>query len=339
MKNPNPSGVFQDIHDIRVEEREKPAISDDSVIVKVAKTGICGTDLHIYHDGLVPRGSVLGHEFSGELIEIGKDVKDLKIGDRVVVNPMYNGVGLGLAPGGFAKYVKIDLAKLNQNIFKIPDNIDAQKGALIEPLSVGLAAINISDVHPQDNILVTGCGTIGLVTIAGLKSKGIDNIIASDISYKRLELAKKMGAKYTFNPTTDGDMKAFVSECNGEVDSLNYAGKLPNLTAAFECSGVSALLAQNMELLAPDGKLTVLAIYSKDLIVDPNLVVYKRLTVKGSLFYKPEDFLEAIELSSKGKLDISPLVTHQFPLAELPKAFEIQADGSKSVKVLVDCHE
>ncbi|WP_215226166.1 zinc-dependent alcohol dehydrogenase [Echinicola shivajiensis] len=339
MKNSNPSGVFHEIHDIKVEEREKPIISDDSVIVKVAKTGICGTDLHIYHEGLVPRGSVLGHEFSGELIEIGKDVQGLNIGDRVVINPMYNGIGLGLAPGGFAKYVKIDAAKLNQNIYKIPDNIDSKKGALIEPLSVGLAAINITDVHPQDNILVTGCGTIGLVTIAGLKSKGIDNIIASDISSKRLELAKKVGAKYAFNPSTDGNMKDFVSKTYGEVDSLNYAGKLPNLTAVFECSGVSALLAQNMELLAPDGKLTVLAIYSKDLIVDPNLVVYKRLTVRGSLFYKPEDFLEAIELSSNGKLDISPLVTHQFPLAELPKAFETQADGSKSVKVLVDCQE
>ncbi|WP_186757828.1 zinc-dependent alcohol dehydrogenase [Echinicola salinicaeni] len=339
MKNSNPSGVFHAIHDIRVEEMDQPEISANSVIVKVAKTGICGTDLHIYHEGLVPKGSVLGHEFSGELIEIGKDVKDLKIGDRVVINPMYNGVGLGLAPGGFANFVKIDGAKLNQNIFKIPDNIDSEKGALIEPLSVGLAAINITDVHPHDKVLVTGCGTIGLVTIAGLKSKGIENIIASDISSKRLELAKKMGAKHTFNPTTDGDIKTFVSQTYGEVDSLNYAGKLPNLTVAFECSGVSALLAQSMDLLAPDGKLTVLAIYSKDLVVDPNLVVYKRLTVKGSLFYKPEDFLEAIELSSKGKLDISPLVTHQFPLAELPKAFETQADGSKSVKVLVDCQE
>ena len=336
MKSSNPSGVFHDIHDIRVEDKESPQISDDSVIIKVEMTGICGTDLHIYHEGLVPPGSVLGHEFCGELIDVGGDVKDLKTGERVVVNPMINGVGLGLSPGGFARYVKVDKASVNSNIFKIPESITSEKGALIEPLSVGLAAINKTDLKKTDNVLVTGCGTIGLVTIAGLKAKGIKNIVASDISEKRLELAKTLGASHTFNPKSDGDLKDLITDNFGTVGSLNYAGELPNLNAAFECSGVSPLLKQSMELLAPDGNLTVLAIYSKEMTVDPNNMVYKRLNVKGSLFYTSEDFLEAIDLMDTGKVDLSPIVSHHFPLNELPEAFKVQADSSKSVKVIVD---
>ncbi|OMP31680.1 zinc-binding dehydrogenase [Mangrovimonas sp. DI 80] len=336
MKEANPSGVFHDVHDIRVLDKEVPEITDDSVIIKVEMTGICGTDLHIYHEGLVPQGSVLGHEFCGELVEVGKDVKDLKVGDRVVVNPMYNGVGLGPSPGGFAKFVKIDKAKANHNIYVIPDTISSEKGALVEPFCVGLAAINKTQLTAKDNVLVSGCGTIGLVTIAGLKSKGVENIIASDISEKRLELAKTLGAKYTFNPKTDGSLKDKVTELFGSVMALDYSGKLPNLTAAFECSGVSALFGQCLELLAPDGKLTVLAIYSKDMTISPNHVVYKRLQIRGSLFYSNEDFLEAIDLMDKGIVDLTPIVSHHFPLTDLPKAFEVQSDSSQSVKVIVD---
>lgn len=337
MSKLNPSGVFRGVHDIRVEDMQAPGISDDSIIIKVDMTGICGTDLHIYHEGLVPVGSVLGHEFSGEIVETGKAVKDLKTGERVVVNPMNNGVGLGLSPGGFANYVKIANAVRNVNVFPIGSGVSKVHGALVEPLSVGLAAINMSNISPEDNVLVTGCGTIGLVTIAGLKGKGVKNIIASDISPKRLELAAKMGASIVFNPAEKGDLQAVITENFGTVRSLNYQPDLPKLTAAFECSGVGAVLKQSMELLAPDGKLTVLAIYGKEFTADPNHIVYKRLRIRGSLFYAPSDFLEAISLIESGKVDLAPIVSHQFPLAELPRAFEVQADSSQSVKVIVDC--
>ncbi|MBD0824915.1 zinc-dependent alcohol dehydrogenase [Aestuariibaculum marinum] len=338
MKEKNPSGVFQGIHEIKVEERELPILTNDSVILKVEATGICGTDLHIYHEGLVPSGSVLGHEFCGELVEVGEAVENLKVGDRVVVNPMYNGIGLGISAGGFAKQVKVDQALLGKNIHKISDKITSDKGALLEPLTVGLAAINKTHLTSSDNVLVSGCGTIGLVVIAALKSKGIENIIATDISEKRLELAKTLGAKFTFNPTKDGDLKDFIVEHYGEVDALDYSGKVPNLTSVFECTGVSPLFAQCLELLAPDGKMTVLAIYSKETTVNPNLVVYKRLNVQGSLFYTDEDFAEAIALVESGKVDVTPIITHRFPLDELPKAFEVQADSSQSVKVVVNCN-
>ncbi len=335
MNAKNPSGVFHKVHDIRVEERDSPTITNDSVIIQVEMTGVCGTDLHIYHEGLVPPGSVIGHEFCGQIVEKGDDVKDLNVGDRVVVNPMHNGVGLGLSPGGFARYVRIDQARKDVNIFTIPESINSEKGSLIEPLTVCLSAINNTDFKPTDNVLVTGCGTIGLSTISALKSKGVTNIVASDISERRLELAKKMGAKYTFNPKTDGDLKVFLENEFGTVPSLNYAGDLPNLNTAFECSGISPILQQVADMMAPDGNLTVIAIYSQEMTLDPNTIVYKRLKIVGSLFYANEDFQEAIDLVSSGKVDLTPIVSHQFPLDQLTKAFEVQADSSQSVKVIV----
>lgn len=127
-------------------------------------------------------------------------------------------------------------------MFLIPA-INNEKGALIEPLSVGLAGVNITEMESDDSILVTGFGTIGLVTIAALKSKGFENIIASDISDKKLELAKTLGAKFTFNPSGDGSLKDMITTNYGIENSLNYAGELPTLKATFECSGVSAVLS------------------------------------------------------------------------------------------------
>lgn len=340
MSNENLTGVFNAVHDIQVQSRDIPTASGNEVVVKVEKAGICGSDLHIYHtglDGLIPRGSVLGHEFCGIVHAVGSDVVGLKEGERVMVNPMYEATGLGGMPGGFSNYMKVANCVLDKTIFKLPDNITSEKGALLEPLTVVLAAINSTKIKPEENVLVTGCGTIGLSTIAALKSKGVENIIATDISETRLGIAERMGAKYTFNPTKDGDLKTFIVSKYGEVDNLTHSGKVPNLTASFECSGVSQIVESTIDYLAPDGKFTLLAVYGKGVGINPNDFIFKRIQLLGSFFYKDEDFTEAIELTTSGKVDLTPIVTHQFPLAELPEAFEVQADSAKSIKVLVNC--
>ncbi len=339
MENQNLSGVYHDIHDVRADLLQMPTISDDAVIIKVGFAGICGTDLHIYHQGLVPPGSVLGHEFSGYITEVGSNVTDFKIGDHVVVNPMTQGIGLGVSPGGFAQYIKVENVQKNINLYHLPDTVTPIQGALIEPLTVALAAVNKTNYSEDDITLVTGCGTIGLVTIAALKAKGVKTIIASDISDIRLEKAKNLGATHTFNPShtynpaQQSDLRSYIIKNFGTKMALDYSGEIPNLNAAFECSGVSVLLAEVINTLAPDGNLTILAIYNKTTSFDPNAIVYKRLTVKGSLFYTFEDFGEAIDLVANGTIDVSNIVTHTFELSEIGKAFEIQADSTQSIKV------
>lgn len=332
----NPSGVFHDVHDIRIDKLEMPKITPAGIIIKVARAGICGTDLHFYRELMIPKGSVLGHEFTGTITEVGKEVTEFKTGTRVVVNPMIAGTGIGVTPGGFANYVLIDQAKEGHNVYTLPDAIDDDQGALIEPISVGRAAVNIAGVSPEHHALIFGAGTIGLVTLASLKQKGLQNIIVSDISEVRLEIAKKLGASETFNPLKDGEITDFIKEKYGTAKSLVWGPDLPNLQLVFECTGIAGIFKQGIENLAPDGKMVVLGTYSEEVNVNPNTILNNRLNIKGSMSYTAKDFKESIDLVASGAIDVSPIITHHFPLSELPRAFEIQADSKVSVKVVIE---
>ena len=330
-------GVFHGVHDIRVDESTKPTCEDTGVVIKVKKAGICGSDLHFYHAPIVPVGSVLGHEFIGVIEEVGNKVADLEVGMRVVVNPMIAGTGLGISPGGFANYVHIDNAVINVNVLPIPDSISKEQGALIEPLTVGYAGVCIANVSDETNAMVFGTGTIGLSTIASLNAKGVKTIIASDISDKRLEMAKDLGATITYNPATAKiSLNDFLIQELGSTPSM-FGQPIPNLHAAFECSGVPSVFNNALGALGRKGSLVILAAYSKSIDVDiNNVVLLKALSIHGSFAYSSQEMLEVIELVSSGKVDLTSIVTHEFPLQQLPEAFETQANSQISVKVLVD---
>ncbi|RIV70155.1 zinc-dependent alcohol dehydrogenase [Flagellimonas aequoris] len=332
----NLQGVFHGVHDIRVDESSRPKNTDDGVIIKVSKAGICGSDIHFYHSEIVPPGSVLGHEFTGVINEVGQNVKGLSPGMRVVVNPMVNGIGLGLKPGGFANYIHVENAARNVNVIPIPENISKEQGALIEPLTVGYAGVNLVAVKKETNAIVFGAGTIGLATIASLASKGVKTIIASDVSDKRLEKARELGATITFNPSSAKmGLQDFLIEKLGSTPSL-FGMELPNLDAAFECSGVPSVFIDALNGLRIKGKLIILATYPQKIEIDiSHLVLQKALTVQGSFAYTSEEMIQVIDLVSSGKVDLTSIVTHEYALKELPQAFETQADSQKSIKVLV----
>ncbi|MCD8739024.1 zinc-binding dehydrogenase [Mucilaginibacter roseus] len=331
----NPSGSFQGVHDIRVLDLPIPELTDDSVLIKIAMAGICGSDLHFYHEPLLPPGTVLGHEFTGTIQAVGKNIKDLDVGSRVVVNPMIAGTGLGHAPGGFARYILIEKAKAGYNVLTIPNQITDDKGALIEPLTVGLAAVKLSDIKPGQTALITGAGPIGLAVLASLNALGIHDVAVSDVSETRLKIADDMGAKFIFNPSEDGDMAKFLSDSFGKNIPGVMGTELPNLNFAFECSGVTPVFWQSVEVLGQNGELIVVAGYSKKVELDPNVVLQHALRIKGSFAYSSEDMQDAIDLVAEGKIDLTPIITHRFLLKDLPEAFATQADGKISVKVLV----
>lgn len=333
----NLTGVFHGVHDIRVDESTKPEVSDNGVVIKVIKAGICGSDIHFYHTPMVPVGSVLGHEFTGVIEAVGGDVADLSAGMRVLVNPMISGVGLGIKPGGFANYVHMENAQKGVNIIPIPDQITKEQGALIEPLTVGYAGVALAEVTEDSNVIVFGTGTIGLAVIASLAAKGVKTIIASDISEKRLAMAKALGATLTYNPATAAkSLNEFLTEELGSTTSL-FGVKNPNLDVALECSGVPAVFLDGLQNLGAQGKMIILATYPKDIEINVSyLILAKALTVKGSFAYTSAQMQEVVDLVAAGKIDLTPIVTHEFPLTELPEAFAVQADSKQSVKVLVD---
>ncbi|TJZ53700.1 hypothetical protein FAZ15_16875 [Sphingobacterium olei] len=331
----NPSGVFHGVHDIRVDNLPFPEVTADAVLIKVAMAGICGSDIHFYHQPMVPEGSVLGHEFCGTIVEVGTNVTEFSIGTRVVVNPTIQGTGLGSNPGGFADYVLINNAKLGIDVFPIPETISDEQGAMMEPLSVGLSAVNLAQVKTSDNVVIFGAGTIGLTVLASLGALDVKNVVISDISDARLEIARTLGAKYTFNPIKDGDISVFLKETFGKTSNLFYQKEIPNVQVVFDCAGVPAIFAQGIEILAPKGQYIVLAIYSKKAEIDPLSLVNCMLSIKGILAFSSAEMQQAIELVAAGKIDLTPIVSHRFALSKLPEAFEVQADSKLSVKVLV----
>ncbi len=202
--------VYYGIEDVKIEERPKPTPGPKDVIVKNVCAGICGTDISAYYHGGEPYGikpnHIFGHEMAGYVVEVGSEVNDISVGMRCFVNPVTIKVP-GSAPaieiadmaGAFGEYVLVEEAKIDYNIFPLPENVTFEEAAIIEPFNVGNRAVNNGHAKPGEKCVVYGAGPIGLCAVASLKGKGIKDIVVIDLNNRRLTVAKKMGC-YTFNP-------------------------------------------------------------------------------------------------------------------------------------------
>lgn len=310
-----------------------PQAGPQDVVIRVAVCGICGTDLAFYRHGSAPSGAILGHEFSGRIVALGTDVAGLAVGDRVVVNPMFNGLGLGQVAGAFAQYIRISDARIGHNIFHLPASISDELGALIEPFAVGLHAVNKAAVTPADRTVIFGAGTIGLCVLAALRARGVADILVVDLSERRLALARQMGASATHNPATSS-APAFVGSHYGS-EALRYAEEPVALaTVAFDCAGAGPALRDAMHSLAPHGRLLIVADPHGHSLPNLRFVMLRELHVMGALAYETE-FPEVIDFLDKRTVDLSPLVTHRYPLGAIDEAFRMQMNPDEAVKVLV----
>ncbi|HEX7819265.1 MAG TPA: zinc-binding dehydrogenase [Sphingobium sp.] len=312
---------------------DMPDIGPRDVLIRVAVCGICGTDLSFYRHGSAPSGAILGHEFSGRIDAVGEEVSGVTIGQRVVVNPMSNALGLGRVAGAFAQYVRLAGADVGSNLFSLPDSISDEMGALIEPFAVALHAVNRAAVTAEDRAVIFGAGTIGLCVLTALKARGVRDVLVIDLSDRRLDLARRMGASDVHNPA-NGNPLAFIRAHYGE-ESVRYMSEpLALASVAFDCAGALAALRDMTRALAAKGRLVLVADPHDHGLPDLRLVMLRELTVIGALAYETE-FPDVIDLLDRGVIDLSPLVTHRFPLGEIAEAFRVQLDPDKAVKVLV----
>jgi 2-desacetyl-2-hydroxyethyl bacteriochlorophyllide A dehydrogenase len=310
-----------------------PAAGPDDILVRVSACGICGTDLGFYREGSMPSGTILGHEFSGRLVTVGSNVGGLAPGQRVVVNPTPDGVGLGRISGAFAQYVRLTGARAGHNVFALPDSVSDELGALVEPFAVGMHAVNRSGLKADDRIVIYGAGTIGLCVLAALRARGARNVLVVDLSEKRLELARALGTSAVHN-ARDGDARAFVGQHYGEEELRFLPGPVAHATLVFECAGAPASLRDAMRSLAPGGRLMMVADPHGHALPDLRLVMIRELTVIGAMGYENE-FPEVIDLLDRGVVDLTPLITHRYQLDEIAEAFRVQMNSEAAVKVLV----
>ena len=335
---------WHDRKDVRVEELEIPQPKANQIKIEVKYCGICGSDLHEYLGGpiFIPVDKphpytgekaplVMGHEFSGEVVEVGPEITKFKVGDRVTVEPIHakdglkgkynldpnlNFIGLAGGGGGFSEYVVVN----EDQAHKLPDNVDFEQGALTEPAAVGLYAVRQSRIQAGDTAAVFGCGPIGLLVIDALRAAGASRIFAVELSPERQAKAKELGA-IVVDPSKEDAVESIRRQTNGGVN------------VSFEVTGVPAVLQQSLEAAEKGGELVVVSIWEKPATIHPNEIQEK--TMKGVIAYR-DVFPKVLELMGKGYFSKDILVTKRIKLEDIvEEGFNALVKEKSQVKILV----
>lgn len=312
----------------------RPEVGPQDVLIGVRKTSICGTDLHILNwdewaQETIPVPMTVGHEFMGEIVELGDGVEGLKVGQRVAGEGhitcghcrncragrrhfCHNHVGLGVTrPGAFAEFVAIPAA----NVFPLPDHIDDDVAAVLDPLGNATHTALSFDLVGED-VLITGAGPIGIMATAIARHVGARFIVVTDLNSYRLGLAKAFGADRPFKPE-QGSLEAVMNEL----------GMTEGFDVGMEMSGSGEAFNQMLAVMNHGGRVAVLGIPHHDVTLDLKSVIFKGLTLKG--IYGRLIFETWYKMSAmlKGGLDISSIITHRFPVEMFEEAFAITASG------------
>jgi L-idonate 5-dehydrogenase len=333
--------------DLRVENFPTPAVEAGQARVRVRTGGICGSDLHYYQHGgfgaiRLQQPMVLGHEIAGAIDEVAAGVASLARGDRVAVNPSrpcgacrycqmglhnhcldmrYYGSAMRMPhmQGAFRQEIVIDA---NQ-AFHLADGVTDAEGAMAEPLSVALHAVNRAGPLLGRSVLVTGCGPIGAMVVIAARRAGATHIVATDVVDQTLRKAAKVGADETINVAQQPEALARHGADKGRFDVL------------FEASGNERALRSAFEVVRPRGVIVQLGLSGGEMTLPFNMVVAKEFDVRGAFRFH-EEFGVAVDLINKGLVDLKPLISATLPFRDAGRAFALAADRSQSMKVLLD---
>jgi 2-desacetyl-2-hydroxyethyl bacteriochlorophyllide A dehydrogenase len=320
-------------NDWRLDDVPDPDPGPRDALVRVAACGICGTDVSYVHMGLIPGHPIpLGHEMAGVVEWVGDDVSDVSVGDRVVVCPSDGGsgpMGTGGTEGGLTPLLRVPEAANGRRLFRVPDGMALTTAALAEPLAVGMQAVNQSDAKPGEKVAVFGCGPIGLLALATLADRGIDDVVAIDLSRARLDLAKELGAAHVLDPA-EVDVWEELKRIHGSAPFM--FGPTAATDVFIEASGADRVIGDVLQNGRVDGRLVIVALHYRPVQTNYVDVLMKQFTIRGSMEY-PERFEDAIELLERR--DLSGLITHTWPLEEFGQGLAL-LEGSKDCgKVMI----
>jgi len=326
---------------IWLQDIEKPVPGHNDVLIRVHRTAICGTDIHIYEwdewaSRTIPVPLAIGHEFYGEIVECGSEVRGFEIGDRVSAEGHITcgvcrncragrrhlcmsttGVGVDRA-GAFADYLAVPAF----NVFKLPDAISDDMASVLDPLGNATHTALSFDLVGED-VLITGAGPIGVMAVAIAKFAGARHVVITDVNDYRLELARKMGATATLNVTR-----------KSVADTMNSLGMEEGFDVGLEMSGNPSAFHEMLENMHHGGRIALLGIPPTDTSIDWTQVIFKGLIIKG--VYGREMFETWYKMSSmlQSGLMIEPIITHRFELDDYQEAFELMASGQSGKVIL-----
>ena len=320
-------------NDWRLDDIAEPTPGPRDALVRIAACGICGTDVSYVHMGMTPGHPIpLGHEMAGVVDWVGDEVLNLSLGDRVAVCPSDSGggaMGTGGGQGGLTPLLHVPDAASGGRLFKIPDDMPLTTAALAEPLAVGMQAVNQSEAKPGERVAVFGCGPIGLMAIATLMDRGVEDVVAIDFSRERLNLAKSLGASQVLDPS-EVDIWEELKRVHGTAPFM--FGPTAATDVFIEASGADSVIGDVLSNGRVGGRLVIVALHYRPVPTSFLNLLMKQFTIRGSIEY-PERFEDAIELLQRR--DLSTLITHKLSLEEFGEGLAI-LEGSKDCgKVMI----
>ena len=326
---------------IWMETIKKPHVGHNDVLIKVNRTAICGTDIHIFKwddwaKATIPVPMAVGHEFSGQIVDMGIEVKGYEIGDRVSAEGhitcgycrncragrrhlCMNTVGVGVnRAGAFAEYLSVPAF----NVFKLPDAISDDMASILDPMGNATHTALSFDLVGED-VLITGAGPIGIMAVAIARYAGARHVVITDVNDYRLKLARKMGATRAINVA------------QGSIDeTMKELGMVEGFDVGMEMSGNPQAFRDMLRTMHHGGKVAILGIPPGDMAIDWNDVIFKGLVLKG--IYGREMFETWYKMSSmlQSGLNMDPIITHHFDIDEFQPAFELMESGQSGKVIL-----
>lgn len=324
-----------------LEEIPEPKIGINDVLIQIDRTGICGTDLHIYNwdkwaQKTIPVPMAVGHEFVGEVIDVGSNVTDFHVGEvvsgegHVVCGRCRNclagrrhlcaetqGIGVN-RPGAFAEMISLPMT----NVWHHPNNVDRDIASIFDPFGNAVHTALSFPVLGED-VLITGAGPIGCMATAVAQHAGARFVVVTDVNPWRLELAEKMGATRTVNVTREK-----LADVQGEL------GMTEGFDVGLEMSGNPDAFRSMLDNMAHGGKIAMLGIPSEPIAIDWNQVVFNMLTIKGIYGREMYETWYKMTVMIQGGLDISPVITHRYHFTDFQKAFDEMATGQTGKSIL-----
>ncbi len=339
------AAVLEKVGEIVIKDVEKPDVQPGHVLIKIDYVGICGSDVHYYEHGrigdfIVEKPIILGHECSGIIERIGDGVSGFSIGDKVVPEPgfacnkcdycktgKYNLCNemtfMGTPPidGAFREYVSYPA----DMVFKLPENVTTKEGALIEPLAIGIYAVQRGGVFPGAKVLVLGAGCIGLVTMLAAKAFGASQVIVTDVLDNRLEAAKRLGADFAVN-TSKKNLHELIADTTGDI----------GVDVVIDCVGISPTINEAIDNCKKGGKIVLVGMGADGNVnINMNRAISKEIDFKTIFRYR-NIFPTALKMVSDGKIDINGIVSHSFNFEEVAAAMEfVMNNKEKVVKVII----
>ncbi len=326
---------------LEIVEVPDPVAGPGEIVVRVRDCGICGSDLHASDSRNIkmPPGTIMGHEFAGEVAQVGDRVDGFAPGDPVVAmsylacgecDPCRGGmsvrcarmrlVGFGDVPGAYAEFMKTRLG----SVFKMPPGTSFRAGATVEPMVVGLHGLRRSRLRAGETCVIMGAGPIGLIMLLWARFAGARAVVLSELVLERRELALKMGA--------DGAVDPRMHNPSAAMKNLTGAG--PDVI--FECIGAPGTLAQAIGYAPRGSRITVIGVSMEDDGFPPGVAMNKELDVHFSLGLEPGEVETAIALLASGRISTAPMITHTVSLDDLPRAFHALRQPTNQTKVMLE---